>query len=105
MSHSEAKAYFKDGTTFYFEYNGTSDIACNSLKETIEEVRRDWRTDGAYTNCQCRCESEDVEFFASYGNGIYWHGEACRKCMIITKGLDPYGIESPCYEEGFGFIV
>jgi len=79
---------FSDGLILYYEYNGTSDIACSSLKKTRGEVERDWRSANNQATCSCG-RSEPVELMSYYGGGFSWEGKACRYCMAITDGRVP----------------
>ena len=86
MSHANGKARFPDGVILHFEYNGTSDVCIPNLWDTYEEMHANWRGD-QWATCTCGQPSEPVELYNDYGDGTYWPGEACRKCMAITKGL------------------
>lgn len=38
----------------------------------------------------CNHNEEPVEIYTDYGLGFYWSGTACRKCMMIVKGKEPF---------------
>lgn len=100
MSHSEGNVTFQDGEVFYFEYNGTCDIAVPKLYKTVEEMRNNWRRGSKDT---CECEGEEVKIYTTYGRGIEWMGKACKDHMCITAGRDPFeekDFEDPPYPFG-----
>lgn len=89
MSHASGKVKFiSDGTEFWFEYDGTADIAMPKLFVDNETLCDNWRTD-EWPKCTCG-NDEEVEITSHYGNGRTWDGKACRRCMCITEGFDPY---------------
>lgn len=88
MSHAYGTATFSaDNHIMHFEYNGTTDVAISALWDTKQEVTNHWR-EGIWNACVCG-KSEDVIFFADYGDGIHWQGKACRYCRAIIT-TDPY---------------
>lgn len=89
MSHANGEVRFNDGSIKHFEYNGTSDICIPKLYDTYDEMTDNWRK---YKKEECNCKhyEEPVEIYASYGDGTYWNGTACRKCMMIIKGGEPF---------------
>lgn len=89
MSHANGLVRFPDGEVFHFEYDGTSDVVCTSLKRTYAEVRRDWRTPANQAQCTCGQPPEVVELTTDYGDGSAWPGKACRRCMAVTDGIFP----------------
>lgn len=89
MSHATGAVQFIDGAVLFYEYNGTSDVVCTSLKRTLGEVGRDWRSPANDAKCTCGNDSEEVELMTFYAQGFHWGGRACRTCMAITKGIDP----------------
>lgn len=92
MSHAHGQARFEDGTILHFEYNGTSDVVIPNLRNSAEEVDEHWR-DGSWSRCICGQPSEPVLLAASYGLEPNWKGEACRACMAVTNGFQPYDDE------------
>lgn len=102
MSHAWGKARFEDGEILHFEYNGTSDMCCRSLKRTYEEVKRDWRSDANQAHCDCGEVPEPCRLFVSYGDGHHWSATACRRCMAIVDGAWPLDEEEEeiLYEAG-----
>ncbi|MCP4986595.1 MAG: hypothetical protein GY928_11235 [Colwellia sp.] len=84
MSHSPGQVRFNDGTIMHYEYNGYSDVVCNCLHATHEEMVKHWRKQPINV-CDCG-KDEDVIIFTHYGNGFYWEGKACKTCKAITDG-------------------
>lgn len=89
MSHAHAQCRFPDGLILHFEYNGTGDFCTTALRRTEVEVSEHWRADNE-AECRCGQPSEPVELTTIYGRGFRWHGKACRGCMAIVGGRDPY---------------
>lgn len=89
MSHQPGQVIFGPGIQAYFEYDGTSDIALSRIYLTTDEMNENWRKQ-VWTTCTA---TDHVRtpcwLFSSYGNGFFWYGEVCMKCMCITKGFDP----------------
>lgn len=100
MSHASGTAKFKDGTTLYFEYNGTIDLALPFLYRTSEELEENWRRSDT-TSCICGSESEEVYLHTVYGNGFGWESTACIKCMCITGKRNNDPGEEEYYTGGF----
>lgn len=90
MSHANGLVRFPDGEVMHFEYDGTSDIVCRSLKRTYPELKRDWRTAANQADCNCGQPAEKVEMFTDYGRGFSWEGKACRRCMAVTDATMPF---------------
>lgn len=85
MSHSSGIVTMEsDGKVFWFEYNGTSDVACPKIFETQDEMSEHWRNQGYGHDCKCGKE-EDALIEAHYGGGIEWEGKVCRHCMVILN--------------------
>lgn len=92
MSHASGTVTFKDGTVYYFEYNGTVDVAIPQIHTTREQMQDSWRN-GEWRECTCKDKEnmEQVDIEADYGHGIYWEGKACRVCNVLDhKYLDPH---------------
>lgn len=89
MSSAYGVVRFKsDGKLLFYLYDGTSDICVPTLCENMDDI---WKDNGWL---RCKCEhDEPVEIFSDYGGGFYWEGKACRHCMCITKGLEPWSNE------------
>jgi hypothetical protein len=93
MSHAMGIVYSKDHKDIlgYFEYNGTSDVACSKIQDIPERVSYNWRKDGALGKCDCLEGNHiPVILFTYYGDGFEWESEYCPKCMVITGQLDPF---------------
>ena len=65
MSHASGKVKFEDGTILHFEYDGTSDIVCNCLYHSQEEMSNNWRK-RPRNICTCG-KDESVEIATIYG--------------------------------------
>jgi hypothetical protein len=89
VSHSSGKVKFEDGTELWFEYNGTVDVCMPMLYSTIEELDESWRKGPYRMDCTCGSD-ETVTINSNYGSNHKWNGKACRNCMCITEGLNPY---------------
>ena len=89
MSKAAGKIYFKDGLVLHCAYHGTSDLMCEPLYETIEEMAKHYdvfRGDG----CNCG-RMEPVKVYSGYGGGFWWYGDACRFCKSLSPEYqDPY---------------
>lgn len=91
MSHSVGAVRFKNGDVKYFEYNESVDVCIPKLFNTFEEfISSNWK----WINTQSNCEHniEDVDIYTTYGGGFYWKGTACKKCMMIIGGINPYNL-------------
>lgn len=88
MSNSNGEVRFNDGSIKHFEYDGNSDICIPKLYDTYDEMIDNWRKYN-YKENNCEHIEEPVEIYTSY-DAIYWNGTACRKCMMIIKGEEPY---------------
>jgi hypothetical protein len=89
MSHSHGAVKFDDGTIGFIEYNGTVDVVIPKIRGSAKEVTDHWRS---YEYWECKCFSyfhEPIIIAVTYGGGMYWHGKACEKCMMIVDGLCP----------------
>lgn len=81
MSHAKAVVKFSDGTVLFGEYDGTSDIVCSRLCDSLEEVYLSWRT---ADNTKCNCGKEEpVSYFTDYGGGFYIDAIACKQCKSV----------------------
>ncbi len=89
MSHENGEVRFNDGSIKHFEYNGTSDICIPKLYDTYDEMIDNWKK---YNSKENNCEhfEEPIEIYTRYRGGFYWNGVACRKCMMIIKGDEPF---------------
>lgn len=100
MSHSVGVVRFKDGDIKYYEYNGSVDVCIPKLFNTLEELMSsNWKWTSTKSNCQH--DIEDVEIYTTYGGGFYWRGTACKRCMMITKGINPYNLRDKDGEDIF----
>jgi hypothetical protein len=80
---------FQDGTIKWYEYNSVGDNCMTGLFDSIKDVRQ-CMGDQCYKTCSCDRPKEPVEIVSFYGYGHHWKGEACRACMAITFGTDPF---------------
>jgi hypothetical protein len=78
---------FQDGTILYCEYDGTSDVMTPCLRETVEEVRENWRKKNWSEHDETCTESEPVEVMSLYGGAFLWHATACRRHKLLTGGF------------------
>lgn len=84
MSHALGEV-IKDGKVVgFFEYNGTSDIACSAVQKSVTDVTTYWRSPDNCRKCECGRAPESVILYSSYGGGFYWESTACFHCMAIT---------------------
>lgn len=90
MSHANGEV-IKDGATIaWFEYDGTSDVACWEIYSTYEEMTANWRK-RRWPECTCGKPPESVLLQSDYGGGIGpWPALVCLSCMCIVDGDDPY---------------
>lgn len=92
MSHSIGIVYDFEGEVLgYFEYNGTVDYACSSVR-TLEEVESNWRTGAAEVPCNCIKEKRKpkwVLLYSDYGFGFHWPAQICENCKSIIHGTEP----------------
>lgn len=98
MSHTTGKVFAQSGELIgFFEYDGTSDFACTSVKRTTEEVSRDWRSPAAWEKCQCVDSTSRVSvvLHSNYGGCTQWASEVCTACMAIT-GATKYEDHEDC---------
>lgn len=98
MSHATGKVRFNDGTTFWFEYNGTLDFLTYPwLYETAEELRANWRRNDDPEKC-CPCcsghDHEPVVVANDCGDGSVQPGIACRECKLLLP---------PTFEDAWAF--
>lgn len=86
MGTSLLAVRFEDGTVLYGGYQNTSDIveSCKLVKNF------DNYSDSEDIDCLCG-GSEYVKICTNYGLGFYWSGKACKKCKVVTDGLEPLG--------------
>jgi hypothetical protein len=70
----------------WFEYNGTSDIACTRVYNTREEMLANWRGNNS-RSCFCKAVGQSVILYTDYGNGYHWPGRVCWNCMSIIDGM------------------
>ncbi|MES5896970.1 hypothetical protein [Bacillus cereus group sp. RP43] len=86
MSAAVCHVKFKDNTVLYALYSGNSDI----VRPQLHQGRNDVSYDSAWIKCECG-NDESVRLYTEYGSGFSWDGRACKKCMTISDGVDPYG--------------
>lgn len=92
MSHAHGVVLGPENVVLgWYEYNGTSDIACPRVFETSEELQENWRKLAVeWLTCSCGGEPESVTIATSYGKGFGWPGKWCPRCRCLTDGLDPF---------------
>ena len=92
MSHAQGEVYKPDGTLVgYYEYNGTSDVACPKIVKTAQELQAGWRNSNLeWIKCSCGKPPADVVIYSDYGDGFYWPGKACEECKCLIEPLMPY---------------
>ena len=89
MSTCGGQVRFADGTVMYGEYHGTSDLMADALWPTYDEFVAHWKRQ-PWRKCTCG-NDEPVRIASEYGGSFHWDGRACKTCMVITDGHDPYG--------------
>jgi hypothetical protein len=102
MSRASAEFFFDDGDKLHGIYNGSSDYMAEFLSRDSHEpwdwyygegAWKDSRWEGkgrAFDRVQCDHEGEHVLVRSDYGSGTFWHGKACRDCLVF-KGPFAYG--------------
>lgn len=91
MSHSHGVVKTEDNKIFYIEFNGTDDVCLSRLYNTVEDVKANWRRQ-KWKYCDCKpITKEPVKLAVTYGRGWYWDAFICRKCMVLTERLEPFG--------------
>lgn len=87
MSHAYGRIRSEDGELLgHFEYSGTSDVIHTKIRESKEEVSKNWRGDDNYAHCKCK--GQEVLLAVDYGSGSTWRGKACFEHMAIIGGLE-----------------
>lgn len=90
MSHANGEVLRGDAVIAWFEYDGTSDVACWELYATHDELHANWRK-RRWPECTCGSPPESVLLRTDYGSGMKpWPGKVCLTCMCIVAGFDPY---------------
>jgi hypothetical protein len=79
---------FSDGTIKHFVFDGSADVCIPRLYDTYEKMTENWRMFNGKP-ISCNHVKEPVEMCTDYGD-FYWQGTACRKCMMILEGEDPF---------------
>ena len=102
MGKSGGVIIFKDDTLAFTWYQNTSDIMHNVLTTD----HNFWRTpeETKEYNEACHCKGEKVTVWTDYGGGFYWQGNACKKCMMLKEGVNPYTEEADIYSINGRFI-
>lgn len=86
MSHAPGLVLLPNGQQYLFEYDGTADICCTRLYNTMEELNEHWRKDNM-RECTCGDKLPQIEVIlsTSYGGWHFlWRSEICIVCMAIT---------------------
>jgi hypothetical protein len=90
MSRANMTFTFEDGIILHGLYDGTVDsewnFMCHSSDEAWDRKReyydKIFHLSKLKPKCTCGDEPEDIEVHNHYGNGEYYNGKACRKCMV-----------------------
>lgn len=92
MSHSGVKFILEDGTTWYGEYNGTSDIMMPEAFPTEQEMEEKWRNHNWSKQClnPDNCKKEPCTVHNYYGGESEWEAEICRKCGLYIGKDNAY---------------
>jgi hypothetical protein len=98
MSHAEGR-FFLNGKEYFYEYNGTVDMALPRIYENRDEMHKNWRNDN-WRECHCEEKKyEKVMLETSYGaeNGFtngdefefidFIESEVCIPCEAIVGEL------------------
>jgi hypothetical protein len=83
MSHSNAEFRLEDGTVYYGEYDGASDVMLTNMFNTFDEAQQHWRKQ---VRRKCTCEEPvivDCIAWTSYGFEHEWEAECCTKCKTF----------------------
>lgn len=84
MSHQLAKIRCADGTIYFAEYNGTSDVIIPQLYATQGALYDGWRS-GEWRKCTNPSHvHEAAEYAETYADGSHGPIKVCRVCMCIT---------------------
>lgn len=87
MSHAEGEVICGGKVVGFFEYNGTTDLACTRVFPTRDELDANWRG-SVFADCRCGKPPADVILYTAY-HDFHWPGSACLACMAIVAGIDP----------------
>lgn len=83
MSHANARFTLEDGTVYYGEYNGTSDVMLTNMFDTFEEAQEHWRRQEWRV---CKCAEPNIvscDAWTNYGFEHEWEGTCCTKCKTF----------------------
>lgn len=87
ISHANGLCQLADGTSYYFEYNGTCDVCCTRLYRDVEQLNINWRKDNK-RKCNCHPNEKllkEAILSTDYaGWHFLWMTTICDKCMSIT---------------------
>jgi hypothetical protein len=97
MSRAVGEVWVDGELKGYFVYNGTVDLICSRIYLDFDEFmeiglgRRsttDEETPVLFRDCTCNPKTETPAIlYTNYGDGWYWLGTVCLKCMAITSEL------------------
>lgn len=90
------KVTFSNGDIFWAEFYSAYDVCVPTLYKTFEEMNNN-SGNHILRKCNCGSRQEEVTLYTPVDDGFLgnWDGEACRKCMCITKGYEPYEKDYP----------
>ena len=89
MGASPVAVRFHDGAIARGVFNSTCDLVCVGLRWDRFPTRLEARRYMDEDKCRrARHSGEPVEF-SMYKDGT-WRGTACRECMIVLDGFDPF---------------
>lgn len=84
MSHQEARVRCQDGTVYFAEYNGTSDVIVPQIYATQDDLCDGWRS-GEWRECSDPNHiHEAAEYAETYADGSHGPIKICRSCLCIT---------------------
>ncbi len=89
MSHAQGEVIYAGKTVGWYEYNGTADVCCTRIFDSIDLLSEHWRKD-VDAECKCGKKPTPVILYTNYGGGYYWLGKACLQCKAIVEGLAPW---------------
>ncbi len=80
MSNEPGRAFFRDGTVYWFEYQGSGECACPLLFVTREDQKAAFLAQDRATNIdlETTARAEPVVLDTLYGGGLWWCAGAVR---------------------------
>lgn len=70
----------------WYEYNGTSDIACTAIFGAYDDLDAAWRSEHIHRDCRedvAQHVEVPVILWSDYGWGFGWPSRACVTCGVI----------------------